>query len=61
MIPGTVTGVTVSEAIANIQGENNTILIKERNAILSIDRWIVVVNVDFGAYQDALAKLKDDL
>ena len=61
MIPGTVTGDTVSEGRANRQVENNTILIKERNVILTNDRWIVVVNVDFSAYQDALAKLKDDL
>ena len=54
-------GDTVSDGIVNNQVENNTILIKERNVILTNDRWNIVVNVDFSAYQDALAKLKDDL
>ena len=61
IFPGTVQGDTVSEGIVNNQVENNTILIKERNVILTNDRWNIVVNVDFSAYQDALAKLKDDL
>jgi hypothetical protein len=61
VFPGTVHGDTLPEGIVNDQVENNTILIKEKNAILTKDRWNTVVNVDFSAYQDALAKLKDDL
>lgn len=33
----------------------------DRKIILTYDRWSVVVNVDFCAYQDGLDKLKDDL
>jgi hypothetical protein len=61
VFPGTVHGDTVPEGIVNHQVENNTILIKEKNAIWTNDRWNIVVNVDFRAYQEALAKLKDDL
>jgi hypothetical protein len=47
------------EGTVNNQVENNTILIKERNVILTNDRWSIVVNVDFSAFEDTLAKLKD--
>jgi hypothetical protein len=47
------------EGTVNNQAENNTILIKERNIILTNDRWSIVVNADFSAFEDTLAKLKD--
>jgi hypothetical protein len=61
VFPGRVHGDTVPEGIVNDQAANSTILIKEKNVILTNDRWNIVVNVDFSAYQDALPKLKDDL
>jgi len=42
------------------QVENKTILVKARNVVLTMELWIIAVNVDFRAYQDALAKLKAD-
>jgi len=49
------------EGTVNIQVENNTILIKERNLILTNDLWSIVVNVDCSVFEDTLAKLKDDV
>jgi len=49
------------EGSVNNQVENNTVLIKERNVILTNDLWNIVVNVDFSTFEDTLAKLKDDV
>lgn len=47
------------EDTVNNQVENNTILTKERNVILTSDLWSIVVNVDCSAFEDTLTKLKD--
>jgi len=47
------------EDTVNNQVENNTILIKERNIILTSDLWNIVVSVDCSAFEETLAKLQD--
>ena len=47
------------EGTVNSQVENNTNLIKQRNVILTNDRWSIVINFYFSVLEDTLAKLKD--
>jgi hypothetical protein len=38
-----------------------TVFVKQRDVILTNDAWSVIVNLDFSPYEQAIAKLNDDL